>query len=339
MRIGIDGRKIADFGIGTYLRGLLGGLAELGGDEEYVVLAPAGARSAIPARFEHVVADAPHYSLRELVRFGREADRARLDLFHAPHYVVPFLSTPFVVTVHDLIHLRDPRPLARLYARRMIGRAVGGSRRVMTVSESVRQEIVSRFGASPDHVVVTPNAAGPAFTSEGPRASGRYLLAVGNDKPHKNIETLVGAFGRMGRKDLQLVLVGAPFARYGGTDGVVVPGFVSESELAALYRGAIGVVVPSREEGFGLSALEAMACGTPVITSEATALVEITGDAALHAEASVDGLGEAIERLLADEPLRRDLAARGPRRARDFSWRRSAEIAREVYRSALSASR
>ncbi len=339
MRVGIDGRKIEDFGIGTYIRGLLGGLADLRGEEEYVVIAPRGARASIPAEFEHLVADAPHYSLRELVAFGRVVDAARLDLFHAPHYVVPFLSTPFVVTVHDLIHLRDRRPLARRYARWMIGRAVRSSRRVMTVSQAVRQEILSTFGGPSEHVLITPNAPGAAFTPQGPRASGRYFLYAGNDKPHKNVGMLVEAFEGARRGDAQLVLVGAPFERYGERAGVILPGFVSEAELAALYRGAIAVVVPSREEGFGLPALEAMACGAPVITSMAPALMEVTGDAALHAEGSIHGLRDALEKMLGDEALRDDLSARAPQRARGFTWRASALVARHAYLAAHPAQR
>lgn len=339
MRIGIDGRKIDDFGIGTYIRGLLGGLAELGGEDQYVVLAPGRARSAIPEAFEHVVADAPHYSVRELTLFGRAVDAARLDLFHAPHYVVPFLSTPFVVTVHDLIHLRDRRPLARLYARGMMGRVVRRSRRVMTVSESVRREIVSTFGVREEAVVVTPNAPAAVFVTEGPRASGRYFLYVGNDKPHKNVELMVEAFEKARHGDVQLVMVGAPFERHRERTAVLLPGYVRETELAALYRGALAVVVPSREEGFGLPALEAMACGAPVITSTAAALMEITAEAALHAAPTVEGLREAMTRMLEDGALRRELSERGPRRASAFGWRATATIARNVYRAALSSTR
>ena len=339
MRIGIDGRKIDDFGIGTYIRGLLGGLAELGGENEYVVLAPASARAKIPRAFEHVVADAPHYSVRELTLFGRTVDAARLDLFHAPHYVVPFLSTPFVVTVHDLIHLRDPRPIARLYARGMIGRAVRRSRRVMTVSEAVRAEILSTFGVPEGAVVVTPNAPSAAFVIEGARASGRYFLYVGNDKPHKNVELMVEAFEQARQGDVQLVMVGAPFERYRERTAVLLPGYVSETEVAALYRGALAVVVPSREEGFGLPALEAMACGAAVITSTTAALVEITGEAALHAAPTVGGLRDAMTRILDDGALRQQLSERGPRRASAFTWSASAVIARDVYRAALAVTR
>jgi alpha-1,3-rhamnosyl/mannosyltransferase len=329
MRIGIDARKIGDFGIGTYIRNLLRELVALG--DEYVAFAPADA--VLPRGVEHVVVDAPHYSIRELVAVGRAADRARLDLFHAPHYVVPFTNVPLVVTVHDLIHLRHPNPLARLYARRMIGRAVRKARRVLTVSETVKREIEEVFGAR--NVVVAPNGVdhlsfgvrrqSRRFESGGYAAALRndnYFLFVGNDKPHKNVDLVVEAAKRIG---MPLVLVGAPFERFGGR------GFVSDAELAALYRGAIALVMPSREEGFGLPALEAMRCGTAVITSTAPALVEVTGDAALHVAPSVDALAEAMSRMANDGALRASMIARGEARARDFTWNRCARIVRDAY--------
>jgi hypothetical protein len=138
MRVGIDARKIADFGIGTYIRGLLGGPAL--STRRRVHRLRTGGR-AMPAGVEHVVVDAPHYSMRELLIVGRAADRARLDVFHAPHYVVPFTRVPLVVTIHDLIHLHQPmrNPLAPLYARAMIRRAVKRRECVLTVSETVKR--------------------------------------------------------------------------------------------------------------------------------------------------------------------------------------------------------
>ncbi len=338
MRIGIDARKIADFGIGTYIRGLLGALVAQRPDENdrdtYVAFAPENHARLLPAGIEHVVVDAPHYSIRELVAVGRAADRARIDLFHAPHYVVPFTSVPFVVTVHDLIHLRHPNPLARMYARQMIGRAVRRSRRVLTVSETVKGEIVATFGCGDDHVVVTPNGVGLPFTAEGNVAEGRYFLYVGNDKPHKNVDVLVEAFGRIA--GASLVLTGAAFERFRDRENVVVSGFVSDGELAALYRGAIALVTPSREEGFGLPALEAMACGCAVITSNAPSLVEITGDAALHAEPTIDALADAMQRVASDSVLRGDLARRGIERAKNFTWMRCAERTRAAYRASMT---
>lgn len=333
MRIGIDARKIADYGIGTYIRGLLGALAA-GGDDELIAFAPAG--TELPDGVAHVAVDAPHYSLRELAAVGRAADRAHLDLFHAPHYVVPFTRVPVVVTIHDLIHLTQPpsNPLAPFYARVMLGRAVRKARRVLTVSEASKRAIVETLLVSPENVAVTPNGVDERFFAEGPKAAGRYFLFVGNDKPHKNVGTLIEAFARVREtRNVQLVLCGGEFD---AGDGVVAPGFVSDDELAALYRGAIALVMPSAEEGFGLPAAEAMACGTAVITSRAAALVEITGDAALHADAEPRALASAMSRLADDDALRRALSIRGRERARSMTWMRCAELTRAAFRSVVA---
>jgi alpha-1,3-rhamnosyl/mannosyltransferase len=337
MRVGIDARKIADFGIGTYIRGLLQGLVTAGGEDTYVALAPERLAHLLPAGVEHVAVDAPHYSLRELIAVGHAAEGAGIDLFHAPHYVVPFTRVPFVVTVHDLIHLHHPNPLARMYARQMIGRAVRKSRRVLTVSEAVKGDIVAAFGCLDDHIVVTPNGVGAPFSPDGPAAEGPYFLYVGNDKPHKNVDVLVDACAPL--EEATLVLTGASFERFRERDRVVITGFVDDEELAALYRGAIALVMPSREEGFGLPALEAMACGSAVITSNDPALVEITGDAALHVnlngEPRADVLREAMRRVASDEALRQTLASRGVARARTFTWKRCADLTRGAYRASI----
>jgi glycosyltransferase involved in cell wall biosynthesis len=321
MRIGVDARKISDYGIGTYIRGLLGALAATG-EDELVAFAPAG--TPLPRGVAHVAVDAPHYSLRELVAVGRAADRAHLDLFHAPHYVVPFTRVPVVVTIHDLIHLTQPpsNPFAPFYARAMLGRAVRKARRVLTVSAASKRAIVERLLVAPETVDVTPNGIDARFFDEGPKAAGTYFLFVGNDKPHKNLGTLVEAVARMGG-DAQLRIAGSAH-------------FVSDDELAALYRGAVALVMPSAEEGFGLPAAEAMACGTPVVTSRDAALVEITGDAALHVDAEPRALADAMQRLLDDDALRRAMSIRGRERARSMTWTRCAELTRAAYRAAIS---
>ncbi|HYS56422.1 MAG TPA: glycosyltransferase family 1 protein [Thermoanaerobaculia bacterium] len=336
MRVGIDCRKIDDFGIGTYIRGLLNAMTGV----DYVAFGPRGIE--LPAGVEHAVVDAPKYSIRELFTIGRGAN---IDLFHAPHYVVPFVDVPFVVTIHDLIHLRHRNPLARIYARRMIGRAIRKSRRVITVSETVRREIETEFGHA-EKIALTPNgvdhvilsrADGEGSPRERSFASLRmtdrpYFLFVGNDKPHKNVDRLVEASSHV--QGAQLILVGGVFERF--RDRAFVTGFVSREELASLYRGAIALVQPSLDEGFGLPALEAMACGTAVITSNAPALIEITGDAALHVDAqSIDAIANAMSRVMHDASLRTSMIARGIDRAKKFTWGRCADLTREIYAVSL----
>lgn len=330
MRVGIDARKIADFGIGTYIRGLLGGLVSLGSGDEYVAFAPAGA--PIPDGVEHVAIDAPHYSVRELLVVGRAADRARLDVFHAPHYVVPITRVPLVVTIHDLIHLHQPmrNPLAPLYARMMIRRAVKRARCVLTVTNAVKAQLQNELGAK--NVIVTPNGVEPV--QPGGEHSDFFLYA-GNDKPHKNVDALVAALADV--PDARLVLAGAPFDRFRGHERIDVRGFVTDDELSSLYRNAIALVMPSLEEGFGLPALEAMAHGTAAITSRDAALMEVTGDAALHADArEARSLAEAMTRVARDGELRARLGANGIARARLFTWKRCAEVTRDAYLAAKS---
>jgi len=305
MRVAIDARKIRDFGIGTYIRGLIGGLLEIG-EDEIVALAPENAE--LPRGVEHVVVDAPKYSIRELFTVGRGI---RADVFHEPHYVVPFTNLPTVVTIHDLIHLHLRNPLKRAYARTMLRRAAKHT--VVTVSDAMKREIESILGAR--DVIVTPNGVDAHFTPDGPREAGEYVLFVGNTKPHKNA---IAASEAARRANVPIRFIGE--------------GFEWVDDLAPFYRGAIALVMPSLDEGFGLPALEAMACGTPVITSNAPALVEVTGDAALHVDArDVDAIARAITSIANDASLRTQLASRGIERAREFTWRRCAERAREAY--------
>jgi glycosyltransferase involved in cell wall biosynthesis len=341
MRIGIDGRKVGDFGIGTYIRGLLSGLAALDGEERYVVFAPASARTLLPPGVELIEFDAPHYSLREVFSLGRAVDRAGVDLFHAPHYVVPATKVPVVVTIHDLIHLhvRHRNPLAPLYARTMLRRAIAKSRRVLTVSEAVRRELIAELRCPAERIAVTPNGIDARFRPDGPRPRRPpYFLYAGNDKPHKNVATLVEAFAsvRRERSGVELVLAGASFERFANRDGIVRAGFVPDEELASLYRGALALVLPSDEEGFGLPAAEAMASGTAVITSNNAALVEVTGDAALHVEGrDAAALAKAMLRVAGDDALRAALGSLGIEGARRFGWQRCAEITRAAYLSAV----
>ena len=174
-------------------------------------------------------------------------------------------------------------PLAPLYARTMIAprrearalRADGDGDGEATAGDGARREERDRDAER--------RRRAPSDRNRRGTPSEHFFLYVGNDKPHKNVDTLIEAFARV--PDAQLVLAGAPFERFRGRERVDVRGFVSDDELSSLYRNAIALVMPSLEEGFGLPAAEAMAHGTAVITSNAPALVEVTGDAALHVDA------------------------------------------------------
>jgi glycosyltransferase involved in cell wall biosynthesis len=218
----------------------------------------------------------------------------------------------------------------------MIGRATRNARRILTVTNAVKDDITRTFGVDPGRIAVTHNGIDDVFKPGG--APSRYFLFVGNDKPHKNVDRLVEAFDAF-RRDaagVSLILVGADFDRFHDHENIIVTGFTSGEELASLYRNAIAVVLPSIDEGFGLPAVEAMASGTAVITSTARALVEVSGDAALHVDAmSPRAIADAMKAIAGDDALRAKLTSRGIERARDFDWRETARITRDVYRAAL----
>ncbi|HYC90134.1 MAG TPA: glycosyltransferase family 1 protein [Thermoanaerobaculia bacterium] len=341
-RIGIDARLIRAYGIGSYIRGLLHGLASLGGDEEYVVFAPGDARELIPPSMELVVSGVAPHTLGEPLRMGRVLGRARLDLVHAAHFNVPATSLPLVVTLYDAIpfHYRLRNPIAFAYIAFMMQTAVRRGDRLLAISHAAKRDIVDAVDCDPERIRVIHIGIGEQFFSEGPAATdlGRYFLFVGRAAGYKNAAVLLEALALARRADpsLRVVLTGGRHEGH-GSDGVIVPGYVEEARLLELYRGAIAVVMPSLMEGFGLPPLEGMALGTPAITSKAPALVEVTGDAALHFDAtSREQLAEAMLRLAGDDRLRGELARRGRERARHFSWRRCAEETRAVYRELLS---
>ena len=220
--------------------------------------------------------------------------KRRPRLFYSPGFnVPPTVSVPFVLTVFDLIHLRVSDMSGsrrRMYYRLLVRPAIRRARAVLTGSEYSRAEIVEWGGVDPDRVVVINAAAASSFTPAGDiyQPGFPYLLYVGNQKPHKNLVRLVRAFARVqGRGALHLVLTGTPnpellalALRCGVHHRLVFLGQVPDNELPAIYRGAIALVFPSLYEGFGLPPLEAMACGTPVVSSTATSLAEVVGDAA-----------------------------------------------------------
>lgn len=368
MRIVIDARKLHDFGIGTYIRNLVTELGVIDHESEYVLLTrpeDAAAVAGAGRNFRVAIETSRPYSLGEQWRIPRAAARARAQLLHEPHYVLPPLTRcRTVVTIHDCIHLRFPEYLpsraAFAYAHTMIRLAARKADRVLTVSDASKRDILHYTGVAPEKVVVVPNGLDARFAAvPDAEAVDRvrqrfqldhpFVLYVGNIKPHKNLERLIAAFASMradGPDGLKLVVIGDETSRHPGLRQAVhrhrldkhvrFLGFQPAATLVTFYRLARAFVFPSLYEGFGLPPLEAMANDTPVVTSNVSSLPEVAGDAALLVDPyDVASIADGIRRAVTDEALRHDLIARGRLRAREFSWARAAADTLAVYREVV----
>ena len=350
MRVAIDARKLHDFGIGTYIRNLLRQLARIDHDTDYVLLSPPtdlDVAAQLGPNFRSVLEPSPNYSLREQIHVPWVLHRERPDVFHAPHYVLP-PATPFPQYL--------PNKAAYAYARASMWAAVKRSSRILTVSEASKRDILHFFNVAPEKIEVVYNAIDDHFWLTPPeeevaRVRERYqldhqfVLYVGNIKPHKNLVRLIDAFDalrRIGFEDLKLLIIGDEISKLPALRRAVhrhklhkhvrFLGFVSDGTLRILYRLASVFVFPSLYEGFGLPPLEAMASGTPVVTSNQSSLPEVTGDAAVLVDPyDVDSLVDGMHRVLTDDTLAAELRRRGPERAREFSWAHSVEKTRRVY--------
>ena len=283
----------------------------------------------------------------------------RFELLHGLAFAMPLLwPGRSVVTVFDLSFLRHPElfnPSNRWYLSLFTRLAVRRSDLVLTIAEHGRREVINLLGAAPDRVVTTYCGVDPRFRPLPPnevdafrQARGlpeRFVLYLGTLEPRKNVASLVRAYARL-RADWPaappLVLAGAPGWMYddvfrsieahGLADRVMLPGFVDPDDQPLWYNAAAVFAYPSLYEGFGLPPLEAMACGVPVVVSNATSLPEVVGEAGLLVQPSDDeGLAVALRRLLEDSDLRRTLSEAGRERATRFSWRRMAEDTLRCY--------
>jgi glycosyltransferase involved in cell wall biosynthesis len=364
VRIAIDIRKLHDFGIGTYIRNLLTHLSQIDQDTEYVLLCrptDQGAVRSLGPNFRPVVNRSKPYSVSEQISIPYQLSREGIDLFHEPHYVLPpLVPCRSVVTIHDCIHLMFPQylpnRLAHGYARASMWAAAHRARRIFTVSETSKADILRYCNVPPERITVIYNAIDDRIavppseeeveqTRERYQLHGPFALYVGNIKPHKNLERLIDAFHLVrlqGFERLQLLIIGDQISKYPGLRRAVdrfklhkhvrFLGFVPDQTLAALYQLATVFVFPSLYEGFGLPPLEAMARGTPVVTSNTSSLPEVVGDAAILVDPyRAESIADGMKQVLGDAALRATLRERGLARARIFSWRKSVQQVRDVY--------
>jgi glycosyltransferase involved in cell wall biosynthesis len=257
------------------------------------------------------------------------------DLFFSPGYNTPlFCRSRFVFSIHDLSHIYCPEissPPIRLYYATVMKRACRRAASILTVSEFTRKQVIDWSGVSPEKVWNVGCGVDPTYQPGGDSYGlpFPYFLSVSNRKRHKNEFRMVEAFAKASLDPrIHLVFTGEPVAdlvrcieTHQLRSRVDFAGVVEEAKLPSLYRGAEALVFASLYEGFGLPILEAMACGTPVVTANTTAMPEVAGDAALLVDpTSVEQIGKAMEQIVSDISLRQQLREKGLAQAAKFSW-------------------
>ncbi len=355
-------------GVSNYVEALLTHLGEVDRDNRYTIYTTRGlSRDALGLPPNFTIRPSRLPTINPRVRIPWEQLLAplllrsiRADVFHGVLNVAPlFCPVPSVITIHDLAFLSFPQTFRRLnrsyltWATRVSARRAA---RILAVSEATKQEIVRLLGIPAEKIVVTHNACDARFAPPDPVALDafrrrvglpeRFILFVGTLEPRKNLPTLLDAYARIAPStDVPLIIGGGKgwlydeiFARAESLnlgDRVRFAGYIDGVDLPLWYAAATVFTLPSLYEGFGMPLLEAMACGTPVVTTTSSSLPEVVGDAGLTVPPTdADALGAALLRLLDDAELHAELRERGLRRARLFSWRATAERTLAVYQDA-----
>ncbi|MGZ3643761.1 MAG: glycosyltransferase family 4 protein [Ktedonobacteraceae bacterium] len=300
------------------------------------------------------------------------ARKSGVDLLHVPYFAPPFFPrTPSVITIHDIIPLRMPQyrtdPKMKAYLQ-LITRAARKATMIITVSQHAKQDMLDALKLPAERIRVIYEAAGSEYhpITDSKVLSkvharyglhGRYILYLGGLDQRKNVPQLVRAFAQVynqwGEPNLQLLIAGNPDKLKGSlfpdprpvaadlriTDQIIYR-FIEEEDKPAIYSGASVFVFPSLYEGFGLTPLEAMSCGTPVICSNRTSLPEVVGDAAINFDPdNVREMVQAMHSVLTNDELQADLRARSLRRASQFNWQKTAIETIDVYQEAFLRSK
>jgi glycosyltransferase involved in cell wall biosynthesis len=374
VRIAIDVRRIGSFGIGTHIRNVVRALARLDPQNQYVLIGIADLErdfGRLPENFTPVVFPHLERSVRNYFQFYGVVRKYDCQLMHVPHlfWRPRHMPLPYIVTVHDLQTYMNPRPggslFRRLFHDALTRKALRRAARVCAISRFTKEETVRLFGVPEQRIEVLYNAIddqfqrGHATDADRQMIAERYqvnypfLLYAGNIKPHKNVGRIIEAFsalkGELKKEgkfpDLRLILIGDELSQHpdlrrtvvrsGVQNDVRFLGFVPMEVLRIFYDLDKIFVFPSLYEGFGLPPLEAMAHGTPVVTSNTSSLPEVVGDAAVLVNPeNVFEIMHALHRALVDQPLRERLKQRGYEQAQRFSWEASVRRLIEIYNEA-----
>lgn len=372
MRIGIDIRAISDFGVGTYIRNIVRAVGMVDRDNEYLLIGDAERSfdmTRLPGNFRAVSLEASASSTRGYFALRRCIRDEHCDLLHIPTLfrLPPYLPPcPYVVTVHDVLDYMyratngaGVRGAVNFYSTRYV---LQHAARILAVSNFTKNDVGRLFQIRLSRIEVIYNAiderfllghatqAEREFIEERYQVNYPFILYAGRISPHKNLVRIIEAFSALKTElaregvlpDLKLIIIGDEVSRHpdlrrtvirsGVQNDVRFLGFVPIDVLRLFYDAAKLFIFPSLYEGFGLPPLEAMAHGTPVVTSNASSLPEVVGNAAVMVNPeNVFDIMRAMQRVLIDQPFRDKLKARGYEQVQRFSWERSAQRLVEVY--------
>ena len=349
-RIGVNALYLIPGGVGgteVYLRELLAALAAIDTENEYFIftnletgadLAPKQANFSWKPQAVHA-SFRPARILWEQTVLPLEAWRYRLDVMFNPGFTAPVFSPcACVTTFHDLQHKRRPENFRWFdlpFWRLLLWASAHRSRQLIAVSEATRADLLRFYKLPAERIAVVAHGVAPGFFALDRVRTEAFVLCVSTLHPHKNLERLIRAFVRAprgrrlviaGMRGFRTLAIEKLVEQLDARDAVEITGWLPRDALMDLYARAHAFVFPSTFEGFGMPVLEALAAGIPVACSDIAPLRELAGEAALFFDPlDEDAIAAALDRVISDQPLRRDLAAAGPERARPFTWRRAAE--------------